>query len=202
MATALFHPLTLSTTDVQATTLWGKAFDWVMAKRQWSLGEFSDRIGKRRNEVRYWRLENGRGPGVGVLDNILPRIGCSWVEWGGILSQLKAIEEPNKTEFSQVEHELEGDSLNKLWFATIPAGMQVHSRSKNGKWEAYMKAHPTWTIIRDTREDAEAAMRVLAIQIIRLVRSYGVMVKEDYEKYLVEGTGKRKVKQGKPFRSR
>ncbi len=176
--TILFHPENLTTTDVQATTLWGRAFDWLLVKRNWSLGQFSQRIGKQRNEVRYWRVGKGSvGPGIGVINEILPKIGSSWVEWAGIVTQLNILDDPKGKIIGQVESELATHSPEENW-VDIPKGITVHSRMENGCWVAWMKAFPQWKIIRASKVEAEAAMQVLAVQIIRLARSFGVVRNE------------------------
>ncbi|MEX5219709.1 MAG: hypothetical protein NW701_17905 [Nitrospira sp.] len=200
----LFHPITLPTTDVQATTLWGRAFDWLMAKRNLSLGQFSQLIEKQRNEVRYWRLgglgKENFGPGVGVLNEILPKVGSSWVEWAGILTQLNIVDQKATDTFKHVESELPENALGDAWCITIPKELGVFSRQEKGKWVAQMKAFPHWKIIRESQLEAEAAMRVLAIQIIRLARSFGVAMNQPFESMPQDNHSTTRPRRGKLVR--
>lgn len=200
-STVLFPPSILPTTDVQATTLWGRAFDWLMVKHKLSLGQFSHLIARQRNEVRYWRLGKGNfGPGVGVLNEILPKIDSSWVEWAGILTQLNIIDERNKVSSNQSGNELLEDSFSNAECIPIPKELEVHSRTENDRWVAWMKAFPQWKLVRDSQQEAEAAMRVLAIQIIRLVASFEVDMSQGFQRILEQQGSRKRQRRGKLVR--
>lgn len=200
-STVLFSPSTLPTTDIQATTLWGRAFDWLMVKHKLSLGQFSHLIARQRNEVRYWRLGKGNfGPGIGVLNEILPKIGSSWIEWAGIVTQLNIIDQKNNDSFDQPENELSENSFGDTWCISIPKELEVHSRVENGRWTARMKAFPQWKIIRDSQQEAEAAMRVLAVQILKLVSSFGIDMNENFEHILAQQSSHKRRRKGKLVR--
>ena len=72
-----------------ATTPWGKAIEFLLARKGWSLGDLARVLGKDKSELYRYRHSSKKGPTVDRLDFFLNKMGLTWLDWAKAYEAVK-----------------------------------------------------------------------------------------------------------------